>query len=166
MNADTIDIAGEPIRTLRDLLRPGLRAVFVGINPAPTSVSAGHYYQGKLGKRFWSRLESASITTDLPPGREDDAAFEQGLGFTDLMKRPTSGSSEVSNTELGDGVDSLARRLEPARGAVVVFVFKRAYDAAAVRLKSDGWVVERMPGPYDARELVASRLAELALKVR
>jgi hypothetical protein len=31
---------GEQVETLEDLLRPGLRAVCVGINPAPTSVAA------------------------------------------------------------------------------------------------------------------------------
>jgi len=33
-----------------DLLRPSLRAVCVGINPAPKSVAAGHYYQRLFGK--------------------------------------------------------------------------------------------------------------------
>lgn len=29
---------GEPVATLEDLLRPGLRAVCIGINPSPVSV--------------------------------------------------------------------------------------------------------------------------------
>jgi TDG/mug DNA glycosylase family protein len=47
---------GERIETLEDLLRLGLRAVCVGINPAPPSVKAGHYYQGRRGQAFWTRL--------------------------------------------------------------------------------------------------------------
>ena len=47
---------GQPVETLEDLLRPGLRAVCIGINPAPTSVRAGHYYQGRLGQQFYERL--------------------------------------------------------------------------------------------------------------
>ena len=43
---------GVEVETLEDLLRPGLRAVCVGINPAPVSVAAGHYYQGRLGQAF------------------------------------------------------------------------------------------------------------------
>jgi G:T/U-mismatch repair DNA glycosylase len=35
---------GQQVETLEDLLRPGLRAVCIGINLAPTSVGAGHYY--------------------------------------------------------------------------------------------------------------------------
>jgi hypothetical protein len=44
---------GEDTETLEDLLRPGLRAVAVGMNPSPKSVAAGHYYQGKYGQTFF-----------------------------------------------------------------------------------------------------------------
>src|SRR5712691_1489057 len=30
--------------------------LLVGINPAPVSVAAGHYYQGRIGQRLWRRL--------------------------------------------------------------------------------------------------------------
>lgn len=52
---------GEPVEPLADLLRPGLRAVCVGINPSPVSVAAGHYYQGRLGRLFFSRLYEAGV---------------------------------------------------------------------------------------------------------
>ena len=35
---------GEQVETLADVLRPGLRAVVIGINPSPVSVAAGHCY--------------------------------------------------------------------------------------------------------------------------
>ena len=50
---EPILIDGRLTETLPEYLRPGLRAVFVGLNPSPVSVAAGHYYQGKLGRRFW-----------------------------------------------------------------------------------------------------------------
>jgi len=52
---------GKQVETLEDLLRPGLRAICVGINPAPTSVRAGHYYQGRLGQGFYERLRKAGL---------------------------------------------------------------------------------------------------------
>ena len=76
-----IKIDGVETVTLKELLIPGLRAVFVGINPSPISFAAGHYYQGRWGRRFWGRLQSAAIATELSMGREDDAALDQGLGF-------------------------------------------------------------------------------------
>jgi len=49
-----VEWMGETVESLEDLLRPGLRIVCVGINPAPVSVAAGHYYQGRLGQGFWT----------------------------------------------------------------------------------------------------------------
>ncbi|MBV8564647.1 MAG: hypothetical protein JO273_04225 [Methylobacteriaceae bacterium] len=71
VGTETINISGQDVRTLRELLRPGLKAVFVGINPSRVSVDAGHYYQGKLGRRFWDRLQQYRITTTLPKRGED-----------------------------------------------------------------------------------------------
>jgi hypothetical protein len=41
---------GLPEETLEDLLRPGLRAVCVGINPSRVSVEAGHYVASLPGR--------------------------------------------------------------------------------------------------------------------
>src|SRR4051794_40840432 len=90
---------GEQIETLEDLLRPGLRAVCVGINPALTSVAAGHYYQGQLGQAFFGRLRRADLLPRVA-GWEDDSAFGGGIGFTDIVKRPTRSAAEISPEEL------------------------------------------------------------------
>jgi TDG/mug DNA glycosylase family protein len=67
---------GEEIETLDDLLRPGLRAVAIGINPTPKSVAAGHYYQGKYGQTFsgacarlawWLMATGSRMTGALQP---------------------------------------------------------------------------------------------------
>jgi double-stranded uracil-DNA glycosylase len=52
---------GERVETLEDLLRPGLRAICIGINPALKSVAAGHYHRGTLGQRFFERLRSVDL---------------------------------------------------------------------------------------------------------
>src|SRR4051812_36177627 len=94
---------GKQVETLADLLRPRLRAVCVGINPAPRSVRAGHYYQGSLGQKFFSRLHQARV---VPPGRggwQDDEAFAAGVGFTDIVKRPTEKASHVRPEEYEHG---------------------------------------------------------------
>ena len=85
----TADWMGESVETLEDLLREDLRAVCVGINPSVVSVSRGHYYQGTLGKLFYRRLRSIGLLPEGFDGCEDDALFERGVGFTDIVKRPT-----------------------------------------------------------------------------
>jgi hypothetical protein len=60
---------GKSVETLEDLLRPGLRAICIGINPAPTSVTRGHYYQGRLGQLFYQRLRRAGFFPTLTAGK-------------------------------------------------------------------------------------------------
>lgn len=72
---------GEHIETLEDLLSEDLRAVCVGINPSPTSVEAGHYYQGPLGQKHFARLRQAGLLPAEIDGFEDDALLENGVGF-------------------------------------------------------------------------------------
>jgi hypothetical protein len=38
-----IMVGGREVETLKELLKPRLKAVFVGLNPSPKSVTAGHY---------------------------------------------------------------------------------------------------------------------------
>ena len=82
----------DEMRTLPDLLGPGLALVFVGLNPSEYSAREGHYFANPRN-RFWDAFNSSAL---LPPalGREcsppDDAALlEHGIGFTDVVKRPT-----------------------------------------------------------------------------
>ncbi len=155
MAKQVIKIRGQSIWTLRELLKPGLKAVFVGCNPASVSVEAGHYWQGTHGRRFWGRLQTFGIAKELPPGREDAAAFKQGFGFADLVRRPTRSAADLTRGEMEDCVAELVKRLKRrAPGSpAIVFVYKNAWKVAAPALKQAGYRVLRMPGPYvSARE--------------
>jgi len=152
-------IDGRPMRTLRELIRPGLKAVFIGINPSPVSVAAGHYYQGTLGLRLWTRLQQFGITDQLPGGKQDDVAFARGFGFADLVRRPTANAASLTRQELAGAVPGLASRIEPARGALAVFVFAKARDFASEALRAGGWRVATMPGPYASSSDVSRQMA-------
>lgn len=164
MATDTVTIDGTRVTTLRELIRPGLRAAFIGINPSPVSVAAGHYYQGRLGQRFWRRLQDHGITQRLPQGAEDDAAFARGFGFADVVRRPTGSASELTKAELQRGAADLAERIAPAAGALVIFVFAKARDATRSELEGRGWTTMTMPGPYAVSDEAAKQMA--AIKAR
>jgi TDG/mug DNA glycosylase family protein len=66
---------GEDVITLANLLRRGLDAVGVGINPSPVSVAPGHYYQGPVGQRFLARLVTPGVLDLDGEGFEDDHAL-------------------------------------------------------------------------------------------
>jgi double-stranded uracil-DNA glycosylase len=135
----TIDIDGVPTQTLADLPPLRDRLLFVGLNPSPVSVEAGHYFQGRLGRALWGRLVRAEI---LPAGTDiataDDALVAAGHGVTDLHKRP-SPRDDASDAELRAGVGPLWQRVAVWRPAAVVFVWKRAAEAAAGRKLAEPW---------------------------
>ena len=78
--------------TLMDYLEEGLDIVFVGLNPSTYSVRAGHYFANPRN-RFWAALNrSGLVDEELSP--EDDARLrDYGIGFTDVVKRPTPQAS-------------------------------------------------------------------------
>lgn len=160
---------GERILTLRSLLRPGLRAVVVGINPSPVSVAAGHYYQGTLGRRLWARLRDARV---LPGGEgvEDDRAYAAGIGFTDAVKRPTPRGHHLRPGELAHGRGLLEAELAAAAAPKVIFAFKTAADALLGKFDGHGLLEGRtfagaeifvMPGPMERKDHADRSLRQL-----
>jgi TDG/mug DNA glycosylase family protein len=164
-----VEWMGESIETLEDLLRPGLDAVCVGINPAPISVAAGHYYRGGAGRRVLARLRNAGVIPAVADGDQfdDDAAFAAGVGFTDVVKRPTSNARQLRRAEFDYGRRLLAEKLEAVKPKVVIITFREA----AERLFGKGIVpgvtlagadVFVMPGPYERVATATALLDELA----
>ncbi|WP_432263353.1 uracil-DNA glycosylase family protein [Cupriavidus sp. TMH.W2] len=128
-NSTTVSVDGLEFRTLRDILpeRPGLKVLFVAKTPAPVSVDAGHYFQGKHGKAFWNRLMEYGLfnpTTKF----EDDSLLDHGFGITDIVKLPRSYGSEPSRAEYVAGMDRILEVIRAHRPSVIVFVYKGVLD--------------------------------------
>ena len=83
--------------TLPDYLRPGLDIVSIGLNPSLPSVRAGFYFANPRN-RFWRAVNASGLLqAPVQPGVEGmRILFERdGIGFTDVVKRPTAGGSEL-----------------------------------------------------------------------
>lgn len=155
---------GKRVKTLEDLLRPRLRAVCVGINPAPPSVEAGHYYQGRAGQQFFGRLRSVGAIPAVSEGFEDDAAFASGIGFTDIVNadavRDPLGADGAH--QLGGSTDllrlagairaapyaGLAFAIEDLRGGALLPVVRhgRANEALDLGFEAQATEAENAPG--------------------
>jgi TDG/mug DNA glycosylase family protein len=103
--------------------------VLIGINPSPTSVTAGHYYQGPHGRRLWRRLERIGLLSDAEPGREDKAFGRAGNGLTDLVKRPSRSASELTREERADGVDGLRKKVRGWKPGLILFAYRPPAEA-------------------------------------
>jgi TDG/mug DNA glycosylase family protein len=155
----TIEVGGREVETLADLPPLRDRLLFVGLNPSPVSVEAGHYLQGKLGQAFWRRLIRATILpTGTPIETADDALVAKGHGLTDLLKLPTP-RDEASDAQLRAGVGPLWQKVAIWRPGAVVFIYKRAAEIVAARPLAEPWgqlpgvalsgrPCFLMPGPY------------------
>jgi len=159
----TLTIDGHAVETLADLPPERGGLLFVGLNPSPVSVAAGHYHQGTLGRRFWQRLVRAGIIpAGTPPEAADDALAAGGHGITDLIKAPTARDT-ANDAALTAGVGGLWQKVALWRPGAVVFIYKRVAAACAGRPLVERWgqldgvalggrPCFLMPGPYAPEE--------------
>jgi TDG/mug DNA glycosylase family protein len=161
---------GQPVETLADLVPDPIRVLCVGANPSPVSVTLGHYYQGPLGKRFYARLGLAGVLPETGGRWEDDVAFEAGIGFTDVVKRPTARATGVTREELRHGGQVLAGKLATLGAPLVIFTYKVGATQVFGPFAGHGFVaglhlagseVFVMPGPMERQDRVDAALDAL-----
>src|SRR5438094_8633140 len=75
---------------LKDHVRPGLRVLFVGINPGVRSAMTGHHFAG-YSNRFWKLLHDSRLVPELIGYEHDQRLPEWVLGLTNLLPRPSPG---------------------------------------------------------------------------
>jgi double-stranded uracil-DNA glycosylase len=113
---------------LRDRIAPGVRVLFVGINPGVRSAETGHHFAG-FSNRFWRLLTEARLVPE-PIAYVDDARLvEWGLGITNLIARPTPGIGDLRPQEYIDGWIVLEKKIRRYRPAVVALVGVTLYRA-------------------------------------
>ncbi len=117
-----------PFDTLPDLMTPGMRLVFVGINPSILAVQQGHYFARKTN-RFWpafsrSRLSApirAGLRVDTLEPAHDADLLRFGIGFTDVVKRPSSNASQIAPHQYREWAPRLLERLHQNHPRVACF---------------------------------------------
>jgi double-stranded uracil-DNA glycosylase len=141
-DVDELQVEGQGIRvqarrarTLPDTVGPGMSLLVCGLNPSLYAADIGFGY-ARPGNRFWPAARAAGIADhDRDPV---DALVRHGMGMTDLVKRATTGSSELTAAEYREGaarVERLARWLRPG---AVCFVGLAGWRAAVDRNAAPG----------------------------
>src|SRR3712207_2667446 len=73
-------------KTVPDVIAPGLRVLFCGINPGLYTAAVGHHF-ARPGNRFWRALFEAGFTDrQFAPEQERDL-LALGYGITNLVER-------------------------------------------------------------------------------
>jgi double-stranded uracil-DNA glycosylase len=111
---------------------PGLRVLFVGINPSLFSEQAGHHF-ARPGNRFWPTLYAAGFTPHLLTPYEDGLLPSFGLGVTNIVARATRAASDLGDAELRAGARTLEAKVRDWSPRLVAMVGVGAYRVAFER---------------------------------
>jgi len=167
-----VEWQGSTVLTLAALWPEHPRAMVVGLHPVPCSVEAGHYFQGAVGQRQLRRLSETGLF-DAPAGGTfyEAGALSAGVGFTNVVPRPASGTHAVSPDEIALGRDVVAAELAAREVPLVVCLTRLPVQALLGSPGTPGFQsgavagarVFRMPGPFTALADVAPALDDLRL---
>jgi double-stranded uracil-DNA glycosylase len=110
-----------PDKTLPDYVAPGLKLIFIGINPGYYSAQVGHYY-ARPGNLFWWALSNSGLIPKTLGPENDAELLQYGIGLTDVVKRPTHSSGELRQDEFDGGTQRIVDTLERCQPKVACFV--------------------------------------------
>jgi len=106
---------------LRDRIKPGLRVLFVGINPGIRSALTGHHFAG-FSNRFWKLLYESRLVPQPITYEDDDRLPEFGYGITNICARATPGIDTLLPNEYVEGRVKLRRKIARHRPPIVAMV--------------------------------------------
>ncbi|MFI5894787.1 G/U mismatch-specific DNA glycosylase [Actinoplanes sp. NPDC051513] len=123
------EVAAAVGRTIPDLVGPGLRVLFSGINPSLYSAATGHHF-ARPGNRFWPALHRSGFTPRLLHPSEQSGLPAMGLGITNVVARATARADELSPAELVEGGEILAALAARHRPRYLAVLGVTAYRTA------------------------------------
>ena len=157
-----------------DVIAPGLRVLFCGINPGLYTAAVGHHF-ARPGNRFWPALFAGGFTDRLLSPFDERELLKSGYGITNLVMRTTATANELSVDEMREGGRQLTKKVRRYKPEFLALLGLGAYRAGFGDLKAQVgpqahtigetkvWVLPNPSGlnaHYQAREL-ARLFAEL-----
>jgi double-stranded uracil-DNA glycosylase len=106
---------------VRDVIAPGLRVLFCGINPGLYTAAVGHHF-ARPGNRFWPALFASGFTDRLLSPFDERELLKSGYGITNVVMRTTATADQLSREEVQAGGKRLiakVKRYQPSFLAVL-----------------------------------------------
>ncbi|MEN9936181.1 MAG: putative mismatch-specific glycosylase [Chloroflexota bacterium] len=116
-------------RTIEDIIAPGLRVLFCGINPGLYSGVTSHHF-ARPGNRFWPTLHRSGFTPRQLAPAEERELLSHGLGVTNLVARATAAADELNAEEIRAGGQRLEEKVTRYAPRVVAVLGVTAYRTA------------------------------------
>jgi double-stranded uracil-DNA glycosylase len=112
-----------------DVLAPGLRCVFCGINPGRRSAAAGAHFANPRND-FWRLLADSGLTPRRLDPSEQRELPALGYGLTNAAYRTTKGSGDLRRADFAGAAERLERLAAELSPGAIAFVGKAAYQGA------------------------------------
>jgi TDG/mug DNA glycosylase family protein len=122
-------VAAAQASAVPDILAPGLRCVFCGINPGRRASAAGHHFANPRND-FWRLLADAGLTQRQLEPSEQWSMLERGYGLTNAAYRTTKGSGDLRRGDFEGSRERLERLAAELRPGWIAFVGKSACQGA------------------------------------
>ena len=129
------ELLGAAGKRVPDVIAPGLKVLFCGINPGLYSGWAGHHF-ARPGNRFWPALFASGFTKRLVRPQDECELLACGYGITNLVERATLASDELRRNELVEGGEILEKKIKRYGPRAVAILGISAYRLAFSRPKA------------------------------
>jgi TDG/mug DNA glycosylase family protein len=116
-------------RAIPDVIAPGLRVLFAGINPGLYSAATGYHF-ARPGNRFWPTLHRSGFTERALRPDEQERLLGLGLGITNIVARATARADELRPEEFLGGARILNAKIARFQPRWLAVVGVTAYRAA------------------------------------
>jgi len=123
------DFAEAYKRRVKDMIGPGLKVLFVGINPGIYTAAIRRHF-GRPGNRFWGALHSGGFTPQIFSPFENTELLKLGYGITNIVQRPTVRADELTDEELIAGARILVAKVKRHRPEIAAFLGVTSYRVA------------------------------------
>jgi double-stranded uracil-DNA glycosylase len=114
-----------------DLIAPGLKVLFCGINPGLYSAAVGHHF-ARPGNRFWTALYRAGFTDTLMAPVDEEELLRFGYGITNIADFATAQAGELSPEMLRAGAAALSIKVAEFRPRILAVLgidaYRKAFD--------------------------------------
>lgn len=121
--------------TISDVIAPGLRVLFCGINPGLYSGATGHHF-ARPGNRFWPALYASGFTDRLLSPSEKRELLKDGYGITNVIARTTASETDLKRQEYMAGARRLKAKLRRYQPKFLAVLGIGAYRVAFARPKA------------------------------
>jgi TDG/mug DNA glycosylase family protein len=134
---------------LADHIRPGVRVLFVGINPGLRSAATGHHFAG-FSNRFWKLLWQSRLVSEPLAYQDDWRLPDWKLGLTNIVRRPSAGIDTLTARDYAAGrarLLSTIRRYRPSVLALLgVTIYRKLFPSVRAHPVGLGMQPERVAG--------------------